>query len=66
VSAALVGHPSLDEWYTREKHESDLARLAAAGCAAQGFSFDGGHEWGPPFVEACQGFVTRLTGPEQV
>jgi predicted esterase len=65
VPFALVGHPSLDEWYTREKHDSDLARLAAAGCAAESCAFDGGHDWSAPFFEACQGFVTRFAPPEQ-
>ncbi len=66
VPAALVGHGSLDDWYTREKHESDLTRLAAAGCAAESCTFEGGHDWASPFVEACHGFVTRFAGPEQV
>lgn len=66
VPAALVGHPSLDEWYTLEKHDSDLARLAAAGCVAEPCAFDGGHDWAAPFVNACQGFVTRFAAPEQV
>lgn len=65
VNAALLGHPSRDEWYTREKHESDLSRLAAAGCETESCSFDGGHDWETPFFEACQDFVTRLPPPEQ-
>jgi predicted esterase len=66
IPAALVGHPSLDEWYTDEKHESDLVRLAAAGCIAEGCALDGGHEWSTAFYDACQGFVTRFGLPEQV
>lgn len=65
VPAALVGGGSLDEWYTRAKYDSDLARLAAAGCPAEGCSFDGGHEWAAPFVAACQRFVNRLALTEQ-
>lgn len=65
VSSALVGHPSLDDWYTAEKHESDLARLADAGCSARSCRLDGGHDWSEQFYEACQEFVTRLTRREQ-
>jgi len=66
VARGLVGHPSLDEWYTAEKHASDLARLAAAGCVAESCKFEGGHDWEAPFLEACQGFVTRLARTEQL
>ncbi|MGK2855569.1 MAG: alpha/beta hydrolase [Thermoanaerobaculia bacterium] len=65
VPAALVGGGSLDEWYTRAKYDSDLARLAAAGCPAEGCAFDGGHEWAAAFTTACQRFVNRLAPPEQ-
>lgn len=65
VPAALVGGGSLDEWYTRAKHDSDLARLADAGCPAEGCAFEGGHEWATEFIEACQRFVNRLAPPEQ-
>ncbi|MCM2316077.1 MAG: phospholipase [Thermoanaerobaculia bacterium] len=65
VPSALIGGGSLDEWYTRAKYESDLARLANAGCPAEGCAFDGGHEWAAEFIEACQRFVNRLAGTEQ-
>ena len=65
VPTALVGAGERDDWYTRPKHESDLARLAEAGCPAQSCAFDGGHEWSPAFIEACQRFVKGLETPEQ-
>ncbi|MBI2212309.1 MAG: hypothetical protein HYU52_01570 [Acidobacteria bacterium] len=65
IPCALVGHPSLDEWYTHDKHQSDLSRLAEAGCSAEGRDLAGGHEWSAPFYEDCQTFVTRFYRPEQ-
>ena len=65
IPAALVGHPSRDEWYTREKHDADLARLRAAGCRAESCAFEGDHEWDAAFLDACKGFVTRFSVPEQ-
>jgi predicted esterase len=56
----LVGRGSADDWYTAEQLEADLAVLARLGVAAEGCTFEGGHEWGEPFVERARGFLDHV------
>ena len=56
----LLGRGRDDAWYTGAKAEADLARLQAHGAAVTSVVFDGGHEWGAPFVEASGRFLAQI------
>ncbi len=53
----LLGRGRRDEWYTETKCEADLTLLRGRGIAVETVVFDGGHEWGAPFVEAAGRFL---------
>jgi len=54
----LIGSGTRDEWYTEEKHASDLARLREAGTPVQPLTLDAGHEWTAAFSAAVGRFLT--------
>lgn len=54
---ALVARGQRDEWFTTEKMEKDLGRLAARGVPTRSLVFDGGHEWGEAFFAAAGEFL---------
>jgi predicted esterase len=58
----LAGRGSEDDWYTAEKLAADLEVLAAMGVRAEGFTFDGGHEWGEAFVERARDVLSETLG----
>jgi predicted esterase len=57
LSRVLLGQGRGDTWYTDDKRESDLERLAAAGVAVETCVFDGGHEWSGEFYRAAGRFL---------
>ncbi len=57
----LIGRGRLDEWYTREKMDADLAFLQSAGVPATPRVFDGGHEWTDEFRADAGRFLAGLS-----
>ena len=53
----LIGRGRGDTFYTGEMFEADAAKLRAAGVDVTVCEFDGGHEWGDPFVAAATAFL---------
>ncbi|HEY7169903.1 MAG TPA: hypothetical protein VH417_03590 [Vicinamibacterales bacterium] len=53
----LIGRGTRDEWYTAEKHASDLDRLREAGTPVEPLTFDAGHEWTAAFSAAVGRFL---------
>ena len=62
----LAGCGTRDEWYPPATLESDAARLRALGVSVETLVFDGGHEWGQPFIEACDRWLGELGGKWEV
>ena len=58
----LIGRGETDDWFTREKLQEDLGRLARLGVSARSFVFPGGHEWTEAF-RAAMGEFLRETCP---
>ena len=58
----LIGRGVRDEWYTVEKHSSDLETLARMGVPVESCVFDGGHEWGGDFLVATSRFLAKREG----
>ncbi len=56
----LLGRGRDDAWYTDAKLQADLARLRGRGVTVEPVVFDGGHEWGVPFVEAAGAFLAAV------
>jgi len=56
----LVGCGTRDTWYAPARLEADAARLRGAGVHVETVVFDGGHEWGAPFLEACDRWLAEL------
>jgi predicted esterase len=56
----LLGRGESDTFYTGPQLERDLGALEALGCRAEVIRFDGGHEWGPGFLEAAGRFLERI------
>jgi predicted esterase len=56
----LVGRGEADDWFTREKLEADLGRLARRGVPARGVVFPGGHEWTETFRAAMGEFLRAV------
>jgi len=59
----LAGCGARDTWYSPPKLEADAARLRAAGVVVETVVFDGGHEWGSPFLAACDRWLAELARP---
>ncbi len=62
LPSALIGCGTRDGWYRVETLEADVAHLRARGVDVEAVVFEGGHEWGRPFVEAAGRMLARL-GP---
>ena len=58
----LIGRGERDKLYTAAQLTKDMAVLEARGLQAEVVSFDGGHEWGPGFLEAVGHFLAVLRG----
>jgi predicted esterase len=59
VGAALVCRGELDEFYSREKFDSDVRRLRDAGAGVRTLLFAGGHEWSADVVRAAASFLSE-------
>ena len=57
----LLGRGTADPYYTREKHDADLATLTRAGVSVENCVFEGGHEWGSDFRESASRYLARLS-----
>ena len=53
----LIGRGARDEWYSAEKHASDLDRLREAGTPVEPLALDAGHEWTAEFSAAVSRFL---------
>lgn len=58
----LIGRGTRDGWYTEMKMARDLDVLKARGAPLETVVFEGGHEWGEPFLRAAGGFLGRISG----
>jgi len=63
IPAALICRGVGDAVYPTAKFDSDIGRLRAAGAAVTPLSFDGGHEWSEPMLEAAAAFLRERTAP---
>lgn len=57
----LIGRGTGDGWYTEAKMARDLEVLEARGARPETVVFEGGHEWGEPFLRAAAGFLARIS-----
>jgi predicted esterase len=58
----LIGRGSREQWYGEDKLAADREVLAHLGVEHEVCAFDGGHEWGPAFVERARGFLAERLG----
>lgn len=58
----LIGRGTTDSWYTEAKMNDDLRTLARDRVSVQPVVFEGGHEWGAPFLEAAGRFLVQVSG----
>jgi predicted esterase len=58
----LIGRGERDTFYTALQLEQDLAVMEARGLQAEVIRFDGGHEWGPAFLDAAGCFLEDVKG----
>ena len=69
LPSVLLGRGRADSWYDEAKMERDLVRLAGWRIEVSTVVFDGGHEWGRPFLVACGELLNRIAeqhgGPER-
>lgn len=56
----LIGRGRLDDWYTGEKMDADLAFLERVGAPVTPCVFDGGHEWTDDFRAEAGRFLAGL------
>ena len=61
LPSVLIGRGTRDEWYTEQKHDSDVATLRRLKVAVESCVFDGAHEWTPDFYAASGKVLARLT-----
>lgn len=55
----LLLRGALDEWYTEEKYESDVAALRRRGTQLRAVTYDGAHEWTESVaIQAAAAFIT--------
>ena len=59
--SVLIGRGLGDRWYSENKLDADVARLALMGIVAETCLFEGGHEWTPAFRAAAGAFLSKLT-----
>lgn len=57
----LIGRGKDDGWFTAQRLETDLARLARLEVRASHLVFEGGHEWTPAFRAAAGEFLRAMT-----
>ena len=50
------------KYANKTKMARDLAVLEARGARPETVVFEGGHEWGEPFLRAAGGFLGRISG----
>jgi len=60
VPRILLGRGTEDDWYTQEKMQEDLAKLATLGAEVETCVFPGGHTWSPPFLAPAGVFLGRI------
>jgi predicted esterase len=60
LPGVLIGCGARDDWYRAEALEVDVARLRARGVEVEAVVFEGGHEWGRPFMDAANRMLERL------
>jgi predicted esterase len=58
----LIGRGEQDSLYTAQQLAKDLITLETLGLQAGIVHFDGGHEWGPDFLEAAGRFLESVRG----
>ena len=59
----LLGRGERDAFYEAAQFEQDLTVLDALGFQAEAVRFEGGHEWGPGFLEAAGRVLDRFAPP---
>jgi len=59
----LVGRGEADHWFTQEKLEQDLERLARLRVSVRSVTFPGGHEWTDAFRAAMGEFLRATCAP---
>jgi len=64
LPAVLIGCGARDDWYRAEALEVDVTRLRGRGVDVEALVFEGGHEWGRPFMDAANRMLERLLGAE--
>ena len=57
IGRILICHGTRDEFYTDPIFDRDLQRLRASNAGVTPLTFDGGHEWPDPVVEAASLFL---------
>lgn len=57
IPPVLKGRGRDDAWYDSDKLAADREVLARLGVPHEAVEFDGGHEWGTPFVDAARAFL---------
>jgi predicted esterase len=60
LPAVLIGRGEADDWFTQEKLDQDLARLARLGAPVRSVVFAGGHEWTDAFRAAMGEFLRAI------
>ena len=57
----LVGRGERDEWFTQDKHDTDVALLASRGVSVDALTYDGGHEWTDAFRTAAGRMLAEVS-----
>ncbi|PYQ51182.1 MAG: phospholipase [Acidobacteria bacterium] len=57
----FIGRGERDDWFTAQRLEADLARLARLDVRTTHLVFEGGHEWTPAFFAAAGDFLRAVT-----
>ena len=60
IRRILICHGTRDEFYTDAIFDRDMQRLRASNAGVTPLTFDGGHEWSDPVVEAASLFLREL------
>jgi predicted esterase len=58
----LIGRGTGDEWYHDGKLQADVELLTDRGVAVETEVFEGGHEWGEPFLARAGEFLAKIAG----
>jgi predicted esterase len=62
----LIGRGTSDQWYTADKHATDLATLKRLGVSVDSCVFEGGHEWGAEFLSTAARFLSNTANTKAV